>query len=78
MNPMWHRVFELGIMTGHSCTVYLALINIKMIKIYLGFLKHLQVFDKYKQSPNIISKRKFKLMRSFVCTYQKYDSIKYT
>ena len=35
MNPMWHRVFELGIMTGHSCTVYLALINIKMIKILL-------------------------------------------
>ena len=32
MNPMWHRVFELGIMTGHSCTVYLALIKIKMIK----------------------------------------------
>ena len=32
MNPMWHRVVELGIMTGHSCTVYLALINIKMIK----------------------------------------------
>ena len=48
MNPMWHRVFELGIMTGHSCTVYLALINIKMIKtvVFKELIPQLKMFER--------------------------------